>query len=77
MRAGVRILQGVFFLLFLFFFFISNPEPFLEPFLFSVFLFGLNNTDFYIILPFIAIRGTPAEVSNAPVVRSSFFNTLK
>ena len=36
-----------------------------------------NKTDFHIILPFIAIRGTPAEVSNAPVVRSSFFNTLK
>ena len=27
---------------FLFFFFVSNPEPFLEPFLVSFFLFGLK-----------------------------------
>ena len=44
---------------------------------FQFFFLDKNNTDFHIILPFIAIRGTPAEVSNAPVVRSSFFNTLK
>ena len=41
--GGSNPARSFFFLLFLFFFcFVSNPEPFLEPFLFSVFLFGLK-----------------------------------
>ena len=43
--VGSNPVRCFFFLLclfFSFFFFFSNPEPFLEPFLFSVFLFGLK-----------------------------------